>query len=177
MAKRNGFTLIELLVVVAIIGILAAVGVVAYNGYTASAKKTLLKDNHANFVKQVSLLTINCQLNGSVTLMKNSPSGAKFDKSLHTVNCYDPNKWDFFVGTFRHHMMNSGFKNPYKSDPIQAISTSSTPASCIYSKDNSWFGSVILKGHPNMDHVTICTCIEQPCATDTNRLEVKIFYD
>ena len=40
--KNNGFTLIELLVVVAIIGILASIGVVAYNGYTTNAKKNSL---------------------------------------------------------------------------------------------------------------------------------------
>ena len=43
--KRNAFTLIELLVVVAIIGALATVGVVAYNGYTLSAKKKCCKAN------------------------------------------------------------------------------------------------------------------------------------
>jgi len=52
--NKKGFTLIELLVVVAIIGILSAVGVVAYNGYTAGAKKSACKGNHKSYVNTLS---------------------------------------------------------------------------------------------------------------------------
>ena len=51
--KQKAFTLIELLVVVAIIGILAAVGVVAYNGYTSSAKENAVKAQHKMLIKSI----------------------------------------------------------------------------------------------------------------------------
>ena len=60
MKNNKGFTLIELLVVVAIIGILAAGGVVAYNGYTNSAKINASKSNHANVVKYIAAEVQKC---------------------------------------------------------------------------------------------------------------------
>lgn len=68
--KLKGFTLIELLVVVAIIGILAAVGVVAYSGYTSSAKKNATKANHKLMIKYVEAELIKCEL-GETTIMEN----------------------------------------------------------------------------------------------------------
>ena len=47
----RGFTLIELLVVVAIIGTLAAIGTIAYNGYVGGAKKSAAQ----NSMQQIAL--------------------------------------------------------------------------------------------------------------------------
>ena len=65
--KQKAFTLIELLVVVAIIGILAAVGVVAYNGYTASAKKAVVKNNFKTTVKVMRQEIAKCEMDSSAT--------------------------------------------------------------------------------------------------------------
>ena len=66
--NHRAFTLIELLVVVAIIGILAAVGVVAYNGYTSAAKVNASKANQKAVCKWTNAELVKCDLDSSTSI-------------------------------------------------------------------------------------------------------------
>lgn len=66
--KLKAFTLIELLVVVAIIGILAAVGVVSFSGFTESAKVSATKQIESQTIKYAKAEIMKCKL-GATTGM------------------------------------------------------------------------------------------------------------
>lgn len=70
--KQRGFTIVELLVVIVVIGILAAITIVSYNGIQQRARNTVTISS----VKQtMTILSSSYALNGSIHL-SDLPSGA-----------------------------------------------------------------------------------------------------
>ena len=122
--KQKAFTLIELLVVVAIIGILAAVGVVAYNGYTKAAKLNSAKAN---------LKTISSWLAAESTKVCSAKQGKNKNGMLFEdgnydtwIRCSDDGTTLAYAASHYFHK-NVIFKNPYTGEnaiPDKAISSS-----------------------------------------------------
>ena len=108
--KQRAFTLIELLVVVAIIGILAAVGVVAYNGYTSSAKKSVAKSDHQAVVKFIQLKLTECSINENISLKSTANSS-----SVNSISCASSTGTGDMALYISNHLNNEGFYNPYNT--------------------------------------------------------------
>jgi type IV pilus assembly protein PilA len=117
MAKA--FTLIELLVVVAIIGILAAVGVTAYNGFISFAKKNATIANWTQASKFIQNTLARCNIIGG-TIQLSASSGS--------INCSDTSSVSNITAmadVFKNYFLEQGFKNPYDATAPAIIRTGS----------------------------------------------------
>ena len=111
--KNKGFTLIELLVVVAIIGILAAVGLTTYNGIQNNAKESATLKSLYTVEKFINTSLATCQLNGGGTLKLSPTRSINCDITNNTSNV------NAMLDVFMNYFLDQGFKNAYNnSDPF-----------------------------------------------------------
>jgi prepilin-type N-terminal cleavage/methylation domain-containing protein len=156
--KRNGFTLIELLVVVAIIGILAAVGVVAYNGYTGAAKIKTLQTNHNAVIKYITTELMKCELGIETEVYEKKLSDPTKYRGLSDAPC---SKGFAVVGgnimgyleLFEEEF---GIKNPLNLDDPLPITTNSRCPS-IMSGPNANLGRIHFSNNNATATIVICT--------------------
>ena len=144
--NKKAFTLIELLVVVAIIGILAAVGVVAYNGYTSSAKKGAATSQHKTIVKFIQSEIMKCSLGEQIILKKISSNTVVDQSDLcpKVNNITSGNNSYDVVSAFDYHFKAIGYKNVYQPQ-WYATSVCSVSGKTVYNNHGDGGGTCITR--------------------------------
>jgi general secretion pathway protein G len=82
--KLDGFTIVELLIVIVVIGLLAAVAIISYNGITTKAQETSVKNDMRSIGKQLEIYKVEGGRYPTATDL--TTLGIKVNKMTYGVN-------------------------------------------------------------------------------------------
>ena len=153
--------------VIAIIGILAAVGIPAYQGFQQKSKQNVSKINFNSVIKHASMLAQERELNGKITVLAND--GKK--GALKSFVCENENT-NSISHLMRDHYHYQGFKNPLTD--YSATWWFGTPlGAALENKD----GYILFDGNPTNECVIkITSSTVNPDTKKTEKLSTTLSF-